>query len=152
MSGILASIVDQISAYATRHRNRPFLQGSMAACALIAMADGKVSFGERVRVDQIMQTLTALKVFDPHEGVDLFNDFADAIAASPKAGRSRALDAIRAAAATAEETDLLIWLCLAVSEADGEVSLADQIEIVMLCGTLGADPQAFGLYREDELR
>lgn len=123
----------------------------MAVCAPVAMADANVSFGERVRVDQIMQTLSALRIFDPHEGVDLFNGYVDAIAVSRRDGRAQALDAIRAAASTPDDVDLLIRPCLAVSEGKGEVSLADQIEIVMLCSTLGADPTAFRLYRDGTL-
>ena len=45
-----------------RYRNRPFLKATMAACALVAVADGKVSFSQRVRVDQILETLDKLKV------------------------------------------------------------------------------------------
>ena len=59
----------------------------MAACALIAISDGEITFSERIRVDQIVETLDALKVFDPHEAVDLFNDFTAAIRKSPKHGR-----------------------------------------------------------------
>jgi len=43
---------------------------------MVATTDGKVSFAENVRIDQILQTLDRLKVFDPHEGVDIFAYFA----------------------------------------------------------------------------
>ena len=49
------------------------LEAAMAACAMVSASEGQVSFADRIRVDQIMDTLTRLKVFDPHEGVDLFN-------------------------------------------------------------------------------
>ncbi len=148
MSGFLANLIESVQDFAERHRNRPFLEGSMAACALVAMADGDVSFGERVRVDQILQTLEALQVYDPHEGVDLFNGFADGIAQDAEEGRKQALAAVEAAAETPADADLLIRLCLAVSEAKGEVALVDQIEIVMLCSVVGVDPAVYGLYRE----
>ena len=44
----------------------------MAACALVATADGHVTFSETVRVDQIVQILEQLKAFNPVEATDLF--------------------------------------------------------------------------------
>jgi tellurite resistance protein len=41
---------------------------------------------------------------------------------------------------------LLLRVCVAVSEADGEASLADQIEIVSMCSRFGIDPAECGLY------
>ena len=55
-----------------RHHNLPFLKATMAACALVATANGEVSFSERVRVDQIIETLEALQVYGPHEAVNIF--------------------------------------------------------------------------------
>ena len=149
MTGFLDGLIGGYHRQMRRHRNRPFLRGTMAACALVASADGTVSFGERVRVDQVLQTLEALQVFDPHEGVDQFNEFTDAILASPAHGRATAVEAMLAAAATPSTAELLIRICLAVSEANGEVRLVDQIEIVMLCGLLGVEPSDFGLYTGD---
>lgn len=155
MTGFLATLTERFGDALERRRNRPFLCASMAACALVATADGKVTFVERVRVDQILQTLEALRVFDPHEGVDLFNEFVDAILASPRDGHERALAAIAEVSHEAEAAELLIRMCCAVSEAKGaEKALVDQIEIVSLCSRLGVEPTSCGLYAErppDEL-
>ena len=75
---------------------RAFLGGvaAMAACALVSVASGSVSFRHRVHVDRLMDTLDALRVFDPHEGVELFNQFVDALKADPEAGHRHALEVI----------------------------------------------------------
>jgi len=146
MTGFLDNLIGRYRSQAKRNRNRPFLRGTMAACSLVATADGQVSFGERVRVDQVLQTLDALRVFDPHEGVDQFNDFTDVILKTPSEGRPHAIEAMRAAATNRETAELLIRICLAVSEANGVVSLADEIEIVTLCSLLGIEPTNLGLY------
>jgi len=134
-----------------RNRNRPFLTATMAACSLVATADGVVTLGERVRVDQILETLEALKIFDPHEAVNLFNDFSDEILKSPKTGHERALNALADAAKDDETKALIIRICCAISEVDhpesnDEAIAADQIEIVSLCSHLGVDPKTCGLY------
>jgi tellurite resistance protein TerB len=132
-----------------RYRNRPFLRATMAACALVSMASGSVSFRQRVRVDYIIEALDALKVFDPHEGVDLFNEFVDVLKADPEVGRRQALDVIAGEVAQEpEKARLLARICLAVSQRDGVIPVAEGREVASLCQCLGVDPRTCGL---DEL-
>jgi len=146
MSGFLTSLINNWQDALERHRNRPFLEAAMAACAVIATDDGTVSFAERVRVDQILETLDQLNIYDPHEGGDIFNEYVDEIEKSPKAGHARVMEALEAFSGEAESASLIIRICLAVAEADGQATLADQIEIVTLCSLLGVDPDGMGLY------
>lgn len=148
MAGFLRTLIDEYYTEIERHRNRPFMKATMAACALIAISDGEVTLSERIRVDQIVETLDALKVFDPHEAVDLFNDFTSAIRKSPKHGREQAIEAIQAVSENRETAALLVRVCLAISEARGPRSLVKQIEVVMLCGLLNIEPRDFGLYAD----
>ena len=149
MAGLLRTLLTDYQKELERHRNRPFLRATMAACALVATADGEVTFGERIRVDQILETLEALKVFDPHEGVNLFNEFTENTLADPKQGRDDAIRAVQAVAGKPDTADLLIRICLAISAAEGERSLVTQIEIVMLCDLLEVDPKDRGLYIDE---
>jgi len=136
--------------YLERQRNLPFLRASMAACAMVACADGNVSFAERVRLDQILETLDRLKVFDPHVGVDLFNEYTDAILAHSESGHELAMDALLEGAPDTRTRELLVRLCLAVSEMsagpDGKRAMEEQIEIVSLCNRLGVNPENCDLY------
>lgn len=128
-----------------RQRNRPFLKAVMAACALVAVADGQVSLGQRLRMDRILETLTRLRMFDPHEGVDLFNRYVEAILVSPREGHLQAVAAIESAADDDETKQLLVRVCIAISEAGGTMGLVERIEIVSLCTLLGVDPASCGL-------
>jgi tellurite resistance protein len=148
MSGILDNLKSFFQSRAEKEQNRPFLEAAMAACAMVSASEGQVSFADRIRVDQIMDTLTQMKVFSPQEGVDLFNDYTAMILASPKAGRESALSTIRAVTSDLETAELLIDLCLAVSLSDGVTSLVEHIEIVSLCGLIGVDPDKIGLDTE----
>jgi len=151
MSAILDNLLHLFQARPEKEQNRPFLEAAMAACAMVSASEGEVSFADRIRVDQIMETLTRLKVFDPHEGVDLFNHYTDRILASPEEGRKSALTTIRAVTSDLETAELLIDLCLAVSLSDGVTSLVEHIEIVSLCGLIGVDPDKIGLDTEQVL-
>ncbi len=80
------------------------------------------------------------KIFDPHEGVEIFNVLTDEILANPRQGHERAFKAMEFVAKKPENGALMVRICCAVSEADGKKSLADQIEIVSLCSRLGIEP------------
>jgi len=151
MTGFLANLINNWQDALDRHRNRPFLEAAMAACAVIATDDGNVSFAERVRVDQILETLDQLNIYDPHEGVGIFNEYVDEINQSPKAGHKKAMGAVEAFSNDSESASLLIRICLAIAEADGKATLADQIEIVTLCSLLGVDPEGMGLYPDKSI-
>ena len=147
MTGFLASLLDDYELEIERHRNRPFLKASMAACALAAAADGAPTLSERIRVDQILETLEELKIFDPHEGVDLFNEYSSALLESPEAGREKALAAVRAVSTNPDSAALLVRMCLAVAEAKGQKCHIDVVEIEAVCDALRVDPRELGVYR-----
>lgn len=125
-----------------RYRNRPFLRAVMAGCALVSSADGGVSLRERMCLDRILETLDALKVFDPHEGVELFNAFCEALRSNPAEGRRRALRVItREVAGEPGKALLLTRICLAVGERDGAVPPERECEVSELCRLLGVAPE-----------
>ena len=146
MPGLLSSLLRDYQTQLKRHRNRPFLEATMAACALVASADGEVSFGERIRVDQILAALESLEVYDANEAIDLFNEFAEKIFRSPREGHEHAVRAVKTAAEDKEKAELLVRIFLAICESGESPSLVKQIEVVMLCGILNIDPSNCGLY------
>ncbi len=144
MSGFLENLKRNYLSHMERQKNRPFLEGVMGACAMVATADGEVSFAERVRVDQILQSLKKLTVFDPHEGIDIFNEFTDLILEHPATGHETAFLAMERVAQSPEDGALMIRICIAICEADSEKNIADQIEIISLCSRLKLNPKDFG--------
>ncbi len=151
MTGFLTALKGLYRERVERRRNRQFLDAAMAACALVTVADGSVRFSQRVRVDQVMEALEELKVFDPHVGVNLFNDYVQGILSGVEEGRARALRAVeREIDQHPEKAEMLIRICLAVSEVDGEIPLTEQVEIVGLCNRLGVNPGDCGLYTDSD--
>lgn len=146
MAGFLSSLTDLYREQVLRQRNRPFLEAVMSAAALVCAADGEVTFPERMRLDQIIEALKQLDVFDPHEAIDLFNDYTAAIQADSKTGRDAAFARIEPLAKDPETSALILRVCLGILEVEGEDALAEQIEIVSLCSRLGIEPKDCGLY------
>ncbi len=148
---LLNGLRELIHTQLERHHNLPFLKATMAASAVVAIADGSIDFSQRIRVDQVLETLEALKAFDPHEGVELFNHYAEAILDDPKSGHAEAAKAIKPMADSPDIARLLVRACRAISEANGETNLVEKIELITLCSLLHIEPVDCGLdpdYRE----
>lgn len=125
-----------------RYRQRPFLEAAMAACALIASADDEVSFSERARMDAVLESLAELRIFDPHDAVDLFNDRLDALRADRDAGRAEAFEAVRRGAAAKGAGELLVRICVAISLADGKFVASERAMLGLICAALDLAPEA----------
>jgi len=120
-----------------RHKNRPFMEATMAASALVAISDGVVSFSERNKVDQIIENLTRLKVFDVHEAIDAFNGYLEGIRENQPAGRAAALQAIEKVKDEPDASLVLLKVCVSISNADGEFSEAERRQVDEICAHLG---------------
>ncbi|MBT5180349.1 MAG: tellurite resistance TerB family protein, partial [Rhodospirillaceae bacterium] len=115
MAGFLSALKKSYATQMQRHQNKAFLNATMAACALVATADGRVTFSETVRVDQIVETLEQLRAFDPVEAADLFRDFCDAVLDNPKEGHNKLATILENMRGNQETAELLIRICLAVT-------------------------------------
>ena len=119
-------IREAIQGAAARHKHRPFLEAAMAACAYVAMADGRISIGERGRVDDLLDHLEQLRIFDPHEGVDLMNEYADALQSDPQVGRDAVMSAVSRMASDREAAFLVAKMCIVISNADSDFSAEER--------------------------
>jgi tellurite resistance protein len=61
MSGIFECLKRNYQSLMERQSNRPFLKEVMAACTMVANAEGTISFAERVRLDQIVNPYGGFK-------------------------------------------------------------------------------------------
>lgn len=118
-----------------RHKQRPFLEAVAAACALVATADGEVSFSERARLDTVIESLSQLRLFDPHEVVDAFDEHVAQLADDDD-GVAAMLKVISAGTRAEGAADLLLRISAAMSLADGRDS-SDEHEIIhKICAAL----------------
>ncbi|MBO6781888.1 MAG: TerB family tellurite resistance protein, partial [Alphaproteobacteria bacterium] len=95
-----------------RHKQRPFLEAVAAACALVATADGEVSFSERARLDSFIESLSQLRLFDPHEVVDAFDEHVAALSEHDD-GAARMLKTVVAGTKADGAPDLLLRISAA---------------------------------------
>lgn len=139
MSTILARFTDHTRRVFKRHRGRAFLEGAMAASALVALADGDASLEEGAEVGRLMRVLDILRDHHPEEGVESYLRYTDALRKNP-AGAADIRATVKAAAGDDREAAaLLIVICHAVSEADGIVRESEIAEIDRLSKLLETD-------------
>lgn len=106
---------------------------------MVAIADGRVTLAERGRVDQILEAIDRLRLFDVHDSVDIFNDFVDAVVKNEVSGRRRALAAIQEMRHDAGDAVLVVKIAIAVSRADGEFVESERAQCAEIARVLGLD-------------
>ena len=142
MSGLLGRFSDHTRKVFARHRSKSFLEGAMAAAALVALADGDASLEEGAEVGRLMRVLSMLKDHDPHQGVESYLRYVDVLRKHPNANGTVRKVVVDAAGRDPEAASLLIFLCHAISKADGIVRESEVAEISALANMVGVDPRS----------
>jgi chromosome partitioning protein len=134
---LLNKLSDSLLSTTGRTRDRAFLDAAMAAAALVATADGDVSFAQRSRLDDLLSSAEPLKAHDVHDAADLFRIFAENILAHPEEGRLRALKAVRCVNRDDDASQLLMRIACAMGRAEGAYSRPGMVQIRRIAMTLG---------------
>jgi tellurite resistance protein len=122
-----------------RFRNRHFLEATMAASALLALADREILISERLALDYILANVGELQAFDVHKAVELFRDYAEAIQRDPVAGKESVLKTVARFAGDEHAGDILVRACILIAKADGDITDPEREVIGELCGILTVD-------------
>lgn len=145
MSGFFKEAADAIALEIERFRNRQFLEATMAASALVATADGAVRFAELHVLDEVLETVRALKIYDPHHAVDIYRGYVTELHDTPLLGRDHALKAVARIADEPEAARILIKVCLAIGTSDDAFSEPERSAIGAICDALGLPHSEAGL-------
>lgn len=133
MSNLTEGLSDLLSTSGGGRRETALVDASMAAAALVATAEGDVSFAERAILDQAIAALVERGETTPHDAVLLFDDFVEAIRANSSQGRRPALAALDAfdpaSARVAEAATVVLRIAEAVAGANGAPGQAE-IDVV----------------------
>lgn len=126
-----------------RFKDRRFLEASMAASALVAMADAHVHLSEQLAVDRVLENIERLNVFDPRKAIDLHRQFVQAMRSNSGEGQDWALEVIGRFRGNEEAADLLIRIARYTAQADRHLSGRELMAIRRLCRELGVDPEPY---------
>ncbi len=102
-------------------RNRQLIDGAMAACALIAAADGSVDPEERQQAIASFEELGMFRHVDAGEAIARFDAHVSTLLADPVQAHAELLGLIAKLRGDRRSAELIVSICRAVSSADGVV-------------------------------
>jgi len=140
MPGLFDTARDALAKELERFRNRHFLEATMAASALIARADGEVKLSELNTLDQALDAIHELNIYDPHVAIDIYRDYVEALGGGDAEAREDALRAVARIAGDEEAGRVLLKVCIAIGKSDDEFNDAERAVVAALCEALGIDP------------
>jgi tellurite resistance protein TerB len=145
MSGILQQARTALSQKLQKFHNRSFLQATMAASALIASADGEINIVKLTMLDQVLATINELKIYDPHDAIEIYREHAEALTADPGAASEKILRLVRKLSGDEHAARLLIKVCVAIGKSDDDFTESKKIAIEQLCVNMGLNSAETGL-------
>lgn len=140
-----AQMRDKLSAEVSKFRNQTFLDAIIAACAMIAAADGNVSADEKQKMVNFLQRSEELKHFDSSKVIATFNKFIDNFEFDLIIGKGEALKAIGKVKGKDDQARLLVRVAIAIANADNNFDDDEKDAAREICRELDLNPADFGL-------
>jgi tellurite resistance protein len=145
MVGFFKQAKEALAAELDKFRNRQFLDATMAASALVSMADGDANITELNILDQALETIQELRIYDPHDALDLYRDYLEGLRQDPAGTREKIMQTIGKLRDDPHAATLLIRVCVAIGKADDNFSAPEMTVIQDLCQALALDCDTLGL-------
>lgn len=124
----------------------------VAACALVANADGWVTRDERGHMLERMRGLPALSRFGFEEALEAFEALDRRFQSSPEEAQADAEAAIRRLRGRTEASRTLVNSASAVASADGGLDAEEREVLLRICAILALDPVQFDLETRERRR
>ncbi|MEU5523355.1 TerB family tellurite resistance protein [Streptomyces sp. NPDC047860] len=142
---LLRLFKSQLASAKAELKSGAYRDASMAMCALVAAADGRVDPSERQRVEELIVSNEVLQNFPPDQLRKRFNEHVDRLTANFEQGKARALEDIAKAAKKPVEARAVVQTGMVVAGADGSFDASEQYAVRDACVALGLPPQEFGV-------
>jgi len=126
-----------------RYRDRSFLKAAMAASALTAYADGSVSVTERFKVDEILERLERLHIYDAQKAVEKFEAYVSELEDNTDEAEKVLLSKLERMASDREAADLIAHIALEISYADTYFNRAERMQFDAICSALGLEAKDY---------
>ncbi|MEV7141331.1 tellurite resistance TerB family protein [Streptomyces tauricus] len=142
---LLGLFKSQLASAKAELKSGSYRDASMAMCALVAAADGRVDPAERQRVEELIVSNEVLQNFPADQLRQRFNQHVDRLMANFEQGKAEALRDIAEAAKKPAEARAVVQTGMVVAGADGQFEASEQYVIREACTALGLSPTEFGV-------
>lgn len=127
----------------TRYKSQDVMDAVVAACALVALADGRLDQAERQKMIEFVNQSEELRVFDTNKVIQQFNFFVQRIERDSIIGRAEAFKALGRIRSKPEIARLVARYCIAIGYADGHFDPSEKQIVTEICMELGLNPHEF---------
>ena len=125
-----------------RFQSQDFLEAAMAVCALASYADNKVSFPERLKIDEIIAKEPALSSVDAAKANDILDGYIRMLRQESVEGEvanAMLSEKVSRVAGDQDKSQTLMCVAYLVIGADHDIHPREKSEFDRLCGLLGLD-------------
>lgn len=122
-----------------------FRDASMAICALVAAADGKIDDAERQKVSALITSNEALTNFPPESLRSTFEAHCAKLSADFQLGKVELVKVIGKTSKKPAEARAVIQIGIIVGGADGDFDAQEKAVVRECCHAVGIDPSEFEL-------
>ena len=136
---------EQLSTKTKQFKNKDFANGSMAMCALIAAADGKIDPAERQKTAALIMSNDVLAVFPPAELKEKFDHFCDRLERDYDFGKVEAIGAISKLKSKQDQARAVLQIGVIIGGADGTFDEHERQAVKEACFAVGISPSEFDL-------
>lgn len=132
-----------MAAEVSNYRNREFMEAVVAACALIANADGNVSPAEKQKMIAYVGSADELKNFKTDQVISFFQSILGKFEFDKEIGKAEALKVIGRIKDKHEQARMVVRVACVIGASDGEFDPAERQVVREICVDLGLDPADF---------
>ena len=124
--------------------NKKLMEGTMAACALVANANGVLKDEEMTVMTGHIGHNESLKVYDIADCIGSFKKYNEEIKMQKIIGEQTCLAAIQKCKKN-EEARVLVAVCCAIAGTDGNFDDNEKAAVKKICNSLGINPSEFDI-------
>lgn len=140
-----AEMSGQLKTKAGQFKSKEFANASMAMCALIAAADGKIDAAERQKTSSLISSNDVLAVFPPDELRQKFDWYCDKLQKDFAFGKVEAVATIAKLKDKPDQGRAVIQIGIIIGGADGDFDADERQAVKDACFAVGIAPSEFDL-------
>ena len=140
-----ATMSQQLKTKAHTFKNADFANASMAMCALIAAADGKIDQTERTKTAGFIASNDVLSIFPASELRDKFDHYCNKLSSDYDFGKIEAIQAVSKVKKKEDQARAVIQIGIIIGGADGNFDDDEKRAVRDCCNAVGIAPAEFDL-------
>lgn len=136
---------DNLATGVAKFKNKKFMEGTVAVCAIISMASDGASSAEKQKMVDFIKQSKELAVFDIDEVIKFFNKLVTGFDFDQDIGFGEAMKFVMQLKEKPEAAQLALQVGIAVAKSDGDFDPQEKEAARKICVALGFNPQDYHL-------